>query len=222
MYLSKEDSTAENSYDQNSKKVSIAPNTTVKSKIRDLSLMPWSWQEQVNSQTSASSLYDSNRPFEGDLPNTTTSSNTDWCQFITQSITSTTNSLITPSLVAAIISVESGGDPNARSNQGAVGLMQIMPSDPVDHDGNPLYFDCDGHSCFINRPTSTQLLDPAFNINYGVRLLSGMINYWGRDKNTPQEQIREGLKHYGPMNYEYKYADLVLAVQANNPTACSP
>jgi len=220
MFLNKRDTSAIESFDQQTEKVGFAPNTEVESTISSLYLMPYSWQKQVNSQSSASSLYESNRPIEGDLPNTSTTPNTDWCQFVTQSITSSTNSLITPSLVAAIISVESGGNPNARSSQGAIGLMQVMPSDPVDRDGNPLYFDCDGHSCFINRPTSAQLLDPAFNINYGIQLLSGMINYWGRDKNTPQEQIREGLKHYGPMNYEYKYADLVLAVQANNPTAC--
>lgn len=222
MFDKNQDMSADHSFDQNAKTVTTTKNTTVDSKIRDYSLMPYSWQKEINSQTSASSLYESNRPIEGDLPNTDRTPNTDWCQFITQSITSSTNSLITPSLIAAIISVESQGDPKARSSQGAIGLMQVMPSDPVDREGNPLYFDCDGHSCFINRPTSAQLFDPAFNINYSVQLLSGMINYWGRDKNTPQEKIREGLKHYGPMHYEYIYADLVLAVQANNPTACSP
>lgn len=37
-----------------------------------------------------------------------------------------------PSLVKAVIGVESGGDPSAISNKGAVGLMQILPSTAED------------------------------------------------------------------------------------------
>jgi hypothetical protein len=98
-------------------------------------------------------------------------------------------------LILAVIWVESGGDPDAVSEQGAVGLMQVMPSDGM---SKKLY-----GSLFANRPATKELLDPAKNIMHGSAILADMVNSWG--------VVREGLLHYGPTRVGYDYADKVLA-----------
>jgi hypothetical protein len=103
-------------------------------------------------------------------------------------------------LVAAVILQESGGDPTAYSTSGAVGLMQVMPKD-----GLAASFMCANGPCFINRPTISELSDPEFNIDYGVRMLAGLID-------RSSGIIREGLKAYGPFNVEYYYADKVMSI----------
>jgi soluble lytic murein transglycosylase-like protein len=95
---------------------------------------------------------------------------------------------------------ESGGQPEVMSGSGAVGLMQVMP-----RDGIAATFQCINGPCFTNRPSIAELKDPAFNVDYGVRMLSGLITKYG--------DIREALKHYGPYNVEYLYADKVLTIQ---------
>lgn len=119
-----------------------------------------------------------------------------WCDLITEN---TRDFKIDPDLVAAVIYVESGGNPKAYSKSGAVGLMQIMP-----RDGIAAGFMCASGPCFRNRPTIAKLKNPEFNIKYGTRMLARLVKKYG---------VREGLKRYGPMNYGYKYADLVLATR---------
>lgn len=119
-----------------------------------------------------------------------------WCQSIEQVAAYYG---LDPSLVAAVMLQESGGDPEAYSKSGAVGLMQVMPSD-----GLAEGFMCINGPCFSSRPTTEELLDPHFNIDYGTGLLSGLISKYG--------DIREGLRAYGPMNSGYSYADIVLAI----------
>ncbi len=104
-----------------------------------------------------------------------------------------------PNLVAAVMLQESGGNPEAYSKSGAVGLLQVMP-----RDGLAEGFMCINGPCFSSRPTTDELLDPHFNIKYGTELLSGLISKYG--------DIREGLRAYGPMNSGYSYADVVLAI----------
>lgn len=104
---------------------------------------------------------------------------------------------IDPSLIAAVIYEESRGDSQAISSSGAVGLMQIMPSD-----GIAASFQCPNGPCFANRPKTNELLDPVYNINYGSNYLKGLISKYG--------SVREALLHYGPINVGYSYADLVL------------
>jgi soluble lytic murein transglycosylase-like protein len=104
-----------------------------------------------------------------------------------------------PNLIAAIILQESGGNPLAYSNSGAVGLMQVMPKD-----GIAQQFICGSLPCFINRPSIDKLLNPEFNIQYGTNYLAELI----RQKRS----IREALKVYGPMDIGYSYADIVLAI----------
>lgn len=107
-----------------------------------------------------------------------------------------------PNLVAAVMLQESGGNPDAYSRSGAVGLMQIMP-----RDGIAAQFQCQGGPCFRNRPAMAELYDPAFNIQFGAEMITGLIYRHG--------SLREALRAYGPMDVGYRYADLVLAIYEN-------
>jgi hypothetical protein len=107
-----------------------------------------------------------------------------------------------PDLIAAVMLQESGGNPDAYSHSGAVGLMQIMP-----RDGIASSFICINGPCFTNRPTISELKDPDFNIEYGTRMLANLRERHGN--------IRDALKFYGPMDVGYTYADKVLAIYNN-------
>ncbi len=105
------------------------------------------------------------------------------------------------SLIAAVMAQESGGQADVISRSGAVGLMQVMPSD-----GPAADFQCINGPCFAKRPSTAELLDPAFNLDYGARMLAGLIGRYGG--------AREALRAYGPFNAGYTYADKVLAIQS--------
>lgn len=116
-----------------------------------------------------------------------------WCDLIAKY-----SNNLDPNLIAALILVESGGNPNAISKSGAVGLMQIMPSD-----GKAASFICINGPCFADRPKTRELLDPEFNIKYGSKMLSRFI--------VQQGGVREGLMAYGPKDQKSHYADLILS-----------
>jgi hypothetical protein len=138
---------------------------------------------------------DSNSCSLTSLPN----SISQWCRLIDQA----SQQYGVPSqLVAAVMLQESGGQSDVISASGAVGLMQVMPSD-----GIAASFQCANGPCFASRPSTDELLDPAFNIDYGVRMLAGLINRYGNE--------RDALKAYGPYNVEYYYADKVLTIKGN-------
>lgn len=99
-----------------------------------------------------------------------------------------------PYLVAAVIWWESGGDPNVISSSGAVGLMQVMPSDGLAGE-HPC-------KCFSDRPLTNDLKEPSFNIGSGTGVLRFFINKYG--------SLRNGLMHYGPANVGFYYADRIL------------
>jgi soluble lytic murein transglycosylase-like protein len=107
-----------------------------------------------------------------------------------------------PELIAALILQESGGDPLAYSSSGAVGLMQIMP-----RDGLAAEFMCQNGRCFASRPTIAELQDPEYNLEFGVRMLAGLLERTG--------DLREALKAYGPMDVGHTYADIVLSIYEN-------
>ena len=121
-----------------------------------------------------------------------------WCDLITQNANLYG---LSPNLVAAVIWFESGGNPAAYSHSGATGLMQVMP-----RDGLAASFQCVNGPCFANRPTRSELEDPAFNIEYGVRMLANLFER--------TQSWREALHAYGPMDVGYSYADRVLALYA--------
>jgi soluble lytic murein transglycosylase-like protein len=109
---------------------------------------------------------------------------------------------VNPKLIAAVMLQESGGQADVISASGAVGLLQVMP-----RDGLAASFMCANGPCFAGRPSTQELLDPAFNVDYGVRMLANLITKNGSE--------REALKAYGPYNIGYYYADKVLAIKAN-------
>ncbi len=67
-----------------------------------------------------------------------------------------------PSLVAGVIAVESGWDPQAVSPAGAVGLMQVLPGEVLP-----------------GRPSRKDLLDPATNLEWGCRILRAGWDRYG-------------------------------------------
>ncbi len=105
-------------------------------------------------------------------------------------------------LIASVMLQESGGDPQAYSVSGAVGLMQVMPRDGLAAD-----FMCSGRPCFSARPAMTELFEPEYNISYGARMLAGLIERLG--------SVRDALKAYGPGDAGYSYADKVLSIYQN-------
>jgi soluble lytic murein transglycosylase-like protein len=119
-----------------------------------------------------------------------------WCDLITRYADQHN---LSPDLVAAVIWLESGGDPEAVSPSGAVGLMQVMPSDGVSAG-----FQCANGPCFEHRPSSAELKDPEFNISFGTKLLAGLVTRYG--------ELREALRYYGPPGAGYSYADKVLRI----------
>jgi soluble lytic murein transglycosylase-like protein len=122
-----------------------------------------------------------------------------WCDIITAQASEAD---LPPDLVAAVMLMESGGDHEAYSTSGAVGLMQVMP-----RDGLAASFECVNGPCFASRPTIDELLEPGYNVEYGSQMLAGLIDRLGSE--------REALKAYGPMDVGYSYADRVLAIYEN-------
>jgi hypothetical protein len=121
---------------------------------------------------------------------------TQWCVLITRYAEQFG---LPPDLVAGLVWLESGGNPEAYSHSGAVGLMQVMP-----RDGLAAGFMCKNGPCFASRPSTSELYDPEFNIKYGTKMLAGLLNRHG--------SFREALRAYGPMDVGYSYADKVLGI----------
>jgi hypothetical protein len=121
---------------------------------------------------------------------------TQWCDWIEQY---SAEYGVPANLTAAVMLQESGGNPQSYSTSGAVGLMQVMPSD-----GIAANFECANGPCFSGRPSMAELFDPRFNIEYGVHMIAALIRCEGN--------IREALKAYGPFNVVYSYADKVMNI----------
>jgi len=122
-----------------------------------------------------------------------------WCEVIENNATKFN---IDQRLLAAVILQESGGQAEAYSSSGAVGLMQIMPSD-----GIAANFQCINGPCFSARPTMNELFNPEFNIEFGSKMLKNLIESHGN--------WRDALKYYGPMDVGYYYADIILNIYEN-------
>jgi soluble lytic murein transglycosylase-like protein len=100
-----------------------------------------------------------------------------------------------PDLIAAVMQMESGGNPNAVSRSGACGLLQVMARDTTAAYGR----------MFAGRPTCAELKDPERNISWAVHYLAVLYQRNGAD-------WREALHRYGPIDVGYSYADRVLAL----------
>lgn len=77
----------------------------------------------------------------------------------TQIAAAAAKSGVPPNLIKAVMKLESGGDPNVGSPQGASGLMQIMP--------------------FWNGTAGYQISDPVQNIMLGAHILKENYNQYG-------------------------------------------
>jgi soluble lytic murein transglycosylase-like protein len=82
---------------------------------------------------------------------------------------------IDPNLIAIIMTIESGGRPDAKSPVGAEGLMQVMPGTAGDiarkHLKNP-----------VDQYT---ILDPETNIEFGTAYLAYLRNEFGNQTHAP-------------------------------------
>src|SRR3990172_3046407 len=105
------------------------------------------------------------------------------------------------SLIAAIIHVESAGDPDAVSEAGAVGLMQVMPSDCKD----------ELRKFFEDRPTSDALRSPYINIVAGLIVLTAALRRARGDVSLALALYYGGVDESLNMTADGKlYGDLVL------------
>ncbi len=122
-----------------------------------------------------------------------------WCELIQSAAQKYS---VPAELIASVMLQESGGQPQVISSSGAVGLLQVMPND-----GIASSFMCANGPCFASRPSTQELLDPAFNVDYGAKMLANLLTKFGSE--------REALKAYGPYDVGYYYADKVLAIKEN-------
>lgn len=134
------------------------------------------------------------------IPATYPDSVRQWCEIIERSAGQYG---VDPNLVSAVMLQESAGQPDAYSKSGAVGLLQVMP-----RDGKAASFMCQNGPCFSNRPSMQELFDPEYNVDYGVRMLAGLISRYG--------DVRDALKAYGPKDVGYYYADIILGILNSN------
>lgn len=88
---------------------------------------------------------------------------------------------VDPNLVAIVILVESGGNPNAVSPSGASGLMQVMPTTAMDIVSRR---GLSGHE-------TAKLFEPAYNIDLGTWYLAEMLRTFGSADDPDWQQSVE-------------------------------
>jgi len=101
-------------------------------------------------------------------------------------------------LAWAVMNKESSGDPKARSNVGAIGLMQLMPQ---------------YHEEFAKQaglPAGADLSDPQNNVKAGVALLSRLIDKYDGDLHKALQAYNGGPGLVGKSKQTKLYADRVL------------
>lgn len=111
---------------------------------------------------------------------------------------------VDPALIRAVISVESGYNPVARSHAGAVGLMQLMPGT-------------------AQRYGVTNSLDPAQNIRGGARYLRDLQAMFGNDLrlvlaayNAGEEAVIKYGRRIPPFRETVEYVPKVLSHYSQN------
>ncbi len=113
---------------------------------------------------------------------------------------------VDPLLVAAVMEVESGFDPNAVSAMGAIGLMQVLPTTVE------LYSDEDP-------------FEPAVNVRVGVRYLRALLDQFDGDVTLALAAYNAGpgnvLKHEGvpPFRETRNYVERVLSLYVDQHQA---
>lgn len=98
-----------------------------------------------------------------------------------------------PYLVCGVIFTESAFRPEARSNVGALGLMQLMPTTGLE----------EAELLEIEGVTEDRLTEPALNIRLGCNYLRKLLDEFGTDSvalaayNAGPGRVRQWLKEYG-------------------------
>lgn len=98
-----------------------------------------------------------------------------------------------PYLVCGVIFTESAFRPEARSNVGALGLMQLMPATGLE----------EAELLEIEGVTEDRLTEPALNIRLGCNYLRKLLNEFGTESvalaayNAGPGRVRQWLKEYG-------------------------
>ena len=104
---------------------------------------------------------------------------------------------VDPMLVRALIQVESNYRPRARSNKGAMGLMQLMPATAREYKVRNPY-------------------DPKANIAAGVKHLKGLIDRWGVELALAAYNAGEGaVKRFNgipPYRETRNYVSKILSI----------
>ena len=121
-----------------------------------------------------------------------------WCDLIDQNADKFS---IDSAFIAAVMDVESKGDPDAMSECDAVGLMQVMPSDLTPKTIACGALSCGG-PCFKGRPTIEELLDPETNVFWGSQILASHYRRYGSYAEAA---------HYYNWNGGQAYVDMVMA-----------
>ena len=103
--------------------------------------------------------------------------------------------MLDPDLVAAVMLVESGGQPNVVSRAGARGLLQVMPF----------------HSCVS--------FEPEQNVLCGVHILTGYIQVSDNDIRAGLAAYNAGITGRDVYGRGWEYADLVLATRSRYGTS---
>jgi soluble lytic murein transglycosylase-like protein len=104
---------------------------------------------------------------------------------------------VNPMLVRALIQVESGYRPRARSSRGAMGLMQLMPSIAREYN--------------VRNP-----FEPKANIEAGIRHLKSLIDRWGQKTALAAYNAGEGavakFKGIPPYRETRNYVSRILSL----------
>lgn len=121
-------------------------------------------------------------------------------------------------LMAAMVLIESGGDPEAVSPSGAAGLMQVMPKTAASI--------ARARGCSV--PTREGIFEPEQNIDFGAWYLARQLERFGDPRlavaayNAGPERVREHVERGTPLPEESaRYADAVIALWSEREAASS-